>query len=98
MIALRHFLMNDPAARRHPLNVTRSDGAVVAHAVRVVDGSGEDVGDGLNSAVRMPRKARGIIFRHVIAKIVQKEKRIKVGCITEAECAAQMHARTITSW
>src|ERR1700686_376989 len=87
--------MNDAAARRHPLNVARSDGAVVAHAVAMLDGSGEDVGDGLDAAMRMPRKSRGIIFRNVIAKIVQKQKRIEIGSVAEAECAAQMHARAI---
>lgn len=41
---------------------------------------------------RMPRKTRGAIFRNVIAKIVQKEKRVEFGRVAEAECATQMHA------
>ena len=50
--------------------------------------------------VSMPRcgchgKPASIIFRNVIAKIVQKEKRIEVGSVAEAERAAQMHARAI---
>src|SRR5579863_4154597 len=41
---------------------------------------------------RRPRKARGAIFRNVIAKIVQNEKRVEFGRVAEAECATQMHA------
>ncbi len=91
-IALGHFLMNDAAARGHPLHVAGGDGAVVAHAVAVLDGSGEHVGDGLDAAMRMPGKSGEIVLGDVIAKIVEQEERIEVVGVAEAEGAAQMHA------
>ncbi len=84
--------MNDPAARRHPLHVTGGDGAAVPHAVAVLHRSGQDVGNGLDSAVRMPRKASQIILRNIIAEIVEQQERIEVAGVSEAERAAQMHA------
>ena len=93
LVALRHLLMDDAAARRHPLHVARGDGAAVAHAVAVLDGSREHVGDGLDAAVRMPGKAGQIVLGNVVAEIVQQQERIEVGRVAEAERAAQMDAR-----
>ena len=93
LVALGHLLVDDPAARRHPLDVAGGDGAVVAHAVAVLHGSGEDVGDGLDAAVGMPREARQVILRNVVAEVVEEQERVEVGCVAEAERAAQMHAR-----
>ena len=90
--------MDDAAARRHPLDVAGGDGAAVAHAVAVLDGSGEDVRDGLDPAMGMPGKARQVILRNVIAEVVEEEERIEVGGIAEAERAAQMHARAFERW
>ena len=92
-IALGHLLVDDAAARGHPLHVAGGDGAVVAHAVAVLDGSGEDIGDGLDPAMRVPRKAREIILGNVIAEIVEEQEGIEIGRIAEAERAAQVHAR-----
>ncbi len=92
LVAFRHFLMDDPAARRHPLDVAGGDGAVVSHAIAVLHGSGEDIGDGFNSAVGVPREARQVILRNVIAEIVEEQKRVEVGRITEAKRTAQVYA------
>ena len=92
-VALGHLLMDDAAARRHPLHVAGGDGALVSHAVAVLHGSGKDVGDGLNPAMRMPRKAGKIILRNVVAEVVQKQERVEIRRVAEAEGAAQMHAR-----
>ena len=93
-IALGHLLMNDAAARGHPLHIARGDRAVVAHAVAVLDGPGENVGDRLDSAMRMPGKAREIILGNVVAEIVEQQKRIEIGGIAKAKSAAQVHARS----
>ena len=61
------------------------------------DGPGEDVRDGFNPAMRMPGKAREIILGNVIAEIVEQEKGIKVGCVSETEGAAEMNARAFES-
>src|SRR6202022_1211119 len=93
LITLGHFLVDDPATCGHPLNIASSDGAAVADAVAVLHGSGEDIGDGLNAAMRMPGEARQVILRNVIAEVVEKQERIEVGCIAESECAAQVNSR-----
>src|SRR6266436_10105461 len=86
--------MDDAAAGGHPLDVTGGDGAAIAHAVAMLDGPGKDVRDGLNATVRMPRKARQIILRNIVTKIVEQEERVKVRGVAEAERAAQVYART----
>src|SRR5271156_3248955 len=82
--------MDDAAAGGHPLDVAGGDGAFVTHAVAVVDGTGEDVGDGLDAAVGMPGEAGEIVLGHVVAEVVEEEERIEVGSVAEAEGAAEM--------
>src|ERR1051326_3564438 len=97
LITFRHFLVNDAAARGHPLNITGTDGAAVSHTVPVIDISREDVRDGLDPAVRVPRKPGQIVLGHVIAKIIEQQKRIEVLGIAETERAPQMHAGALDS-
>src|SRR6266436_649659 len=60
----------------------------------MLDGPGKDVRDGLDAAMRMPRKARQIIFGNIVTKIVEEKERVKVRSVAEAKRAAQVHART----
>ena len=90
--------MDDAAPRGHPLDIAGGDGAAVAHAVAVLDGPGEDVGNGLDPAMRMPRESGQIILRDIIAKIIEQEERVELGRVAEAERAAQMHARAFEGW
>ena len=85
--------MKDAAACRHPLHVAGAHLAAVAEAVAVFDGAREHIGDGLNPAMRMPRKAREIRVGIVVAEIVEQQERIEVARIAKAKCAAQLHAR-----
>ena len=66
---------------------------LVPHAVAVIHGAGEDVGNGLDSAVRVPGKPCQIVFRNIIAKIIEEQKGIEIGSVAEAEGTAQMYAR-----
>jgi hypothetical protein len=84
--------VDDAPAGSHPLHIAGADGAAIPHAVSVLHGASEDVCDGLDSAMGMPWEPCQIILRNVIAEIVEEEKWIKVGCVAEAERAAQMHA------
>jgi len=77
-ITLRHFLVQDAAARRHPLHIAGTHLALVAQAIAVLNRTGQHVSNGFNPAVRMPRKSGQIIFRIVVAKIVQQQKRIEI--------------------
>ncbi len=61
----------------------------------MLDRTGQDIGDGFNSAVGVPREAREIVLRNVVAEIVQKEKRIEVRCIAETKRPAQVNSRAL---
>src|SRR5262245_28165306 len=87
--------MNDPAARRHPLDIAWCDYAAIPDAVAVLDRSGKHISNCLDPAMGMPRETGRIILRLVVSKIVQKQKRIEVGCIAETESATKVHARTL---
>src|SRR5579872_4726808 len=84
--------MDDAAARRHPLHVAGSDSSAIPHAVAVLHGAGEDIGDGFDAAVGVPREARQVVLWNVVAEVVQKQERVEFGGVAEAECAAQVHA------
>ena len=92
-VALRHLLMQDAAAGRHPLHVAGAERAAVAEAVAVVDRAGEHVGDGLDAAMRMPREAGEVVVRVVVAEIVEQQERIELAGVAEPKRAAQLHAR-----
>src|SRR2546430_17282464 len=53
-VALRHLLMEDPAAGGHPLPITGSQGALVTEAVTVGHRPREGVGDGFDPAMGGP--------------------------------------------
>src|SRR5262245_27113243 len=93
--AFRHFLMEEAAAGRHPLDVAGTQRAAIAEAVAVIHRPGQDIGDGLDSAVRMPRKSGAIVLRALVAEIVEQQERIEVSGIAEAERPAQLHPRPL---
>src|SRR5450755_846798 len=94
MIALRHLLVNDATAGRHPLYISSADYPAVANAVPMRNGSGQHVSDRLDSPVRMPRESCQIVLRNIVAEIIQQEERIELFCVFKAEGSAKMHART----
>ena len=95
VVPFRHLLVQDAAARRHPLHVASAHFALIAQAVAVFDGAGKNVGDRLNPSVRMPRKSGQVIPRIVVAKIIQQKKRIEILRLAEAERALQLDARAL---
>ena len=94
-IALGHLLMDDATPRRHPLDVTGSDGPAVPEAVTVLDGPRKDVRDGLDAPVGVPWETRQVILRPLIPEVVEQQERVEVGRLAEAEGATQVHARTL---
>src|SRR5262249_32474037 len=82
-VALRHFLVDYPAAGSHPLNVARADDATITHAVAVFDFAGKHVSYRLNASMRMPRKSVEIVLGDVVPKVVQQQKRIEFGGIAK---------------
>ena len=47
------FLMHDAGAGRHPLHITRTDGAAIAGGIAMVHFAAVDNGHGLEAAMRM---------------------------------------------
>src|SRR5215467_5515710 len=92
-ISLRHFLVQNPAPGRHPLHVAGAELAPVSQTVAVIDASRQHMRDGLDAAVRMPRKSCAIVFRTIVAEVVEQEEWIEFARIPEAEGATQLHAR-----
>ena len=97
-VALRHFLMQDAAAGGHPLHVAGAEIAAIAEAVAVLDGTGQHISNGLDAAMRMPRKPGAVIFRPVVAEIVQQQERIEFARVAEAEGAIELDARAFDGW
>jgi hypothetical protein len=58
----------------------------------VLDGALQDVRDGLDAAMRVPRKAGQVIGRPLIAEIVEEEERVVLARVAEPERAAELHA------
>ena len=57
--------------------------------------SREHVGDGLNSAMRVPRKSLQVIGWIVVAEIIQQQERIELLGLAEAEGAFELYARAL---
>ena len=85
--------VEDAGAGGHPLGVAVGDGPATAVAVLVVEGSVDDVGDGLEAAVGVPRGAlrltRGVLH---LAHLVHHHERVEVGEVDAGEGAADREA------
>jgi hypothetical protein len=95
LIALRHFLMDDATPGSHPLNIAGRDRAPVSKTVAVLHRAGEDVRDGLDAAVGMPREAREVVRWHIVPKVVKQQERVVIGRLAKTERPAQVHACTL---
>ena len=91
-VALRHLLVHDAAARRHPLHVARAEAAAIPEAVAVLDAARQHVGDRLDAAVRVPREPGEKVVRVVVAEVVEQQERIEFRRVAEPERALQPHA------
>ena len=93
-VSLRHFLVENPPAGRHPLHVAGAELAPVPQTVAVIDASRQYIRNRLDAAVGMPGKSGAIVFRTIVAEVVEQEEWIELAGIPEAEGATQLHART----
>jgi hypothetical protein len=64
----------------------------------VLDGAGEDIGDGLDAAMRMPGESFEIVLGILVAEVVEEEKRVKVFGLAEAEGALEADACSFKGW
>src|ERR1700732_2354127 len=97
LVPLGHLLMYDAAARRHPLNVSRTDNPLVSHTVAMLDGPCQHIGDRLDATMGMPRESGKVILWDVVAKIVEEEERIEVGGAAKSKSPPQMHSGAFQS-
>jgi hypothetical protein len=95
LIALGHFLMENATTGSHPLHIASGHFAFVAQTVGVLDRTGEHIRDRLDPAMWMPGESRQVIFRILIAEVVQQQEGIEFLRFTEAESALQFHARAL---
>jgi hypothetical protein len=79
VIPLRHLLVDDAAAGRHPLHIPRCNYSAVAQAVAMVHFSSYDICDGFNATMRMPGEALQIVGGVIAAKIIQEEEGVELG-------------------
>jgi hypothetical protein len=79
VIPLRHLLVDDAAAGRHPLHIPRCNYSAVAQAVAMVHFSSQDICDGFNAPMRMPGEALQIVGGVIAAKIIQEEEGVELG-------------------
>ena len=94
-ITFWHFLVQNAAARGHPLDVSGGHAALVAQAVAVRYLPGQHICDGLDSTMRVPRKPGKIIRRIVVPEIVQQQKRIELLRLPKAKRPLQLYPRPL---
>src|SRR5262245_63701893 len=83
--------MVDAAAGRHPVACAGPGRAAIAEAVAVLHRARQDIGDGLDAPVRMPRKSGAIVLWALVAEIIEQQERIEVAGVSEAEGPPQLH-------
>ena len=80
--------VEDPGAGGHPLGVAVGDHPAAAVRVGVLEDAVDHVGDGLEPAMRMPRRAlrlaRGVVD---LAHLVEMDERVEVGEVDAGERA-----------
>jgi hypothetical protein len=92
LIAFGHFLVNDASARRHPLDIARPNSAAVSQTIRMFNGAGQDVRDGLDTPVRVPGKAGEVVIRYVVSEVIKQQERVELGRVAEPESTPQTHS------
>ena len=55
----------------------------------------QEIGDGLDAPVRVPRKALAEVLRLVGAKVIHHEERVEVWHLVVTEHTAKVHARAL---
>jgi hypothetical protein len=94
LVAFGHFLVNDASARHHPLDIALPNSAAVSQTIRMFNGAGQDVRDGLDTPVRVSGKAGEVVIGNVVSEVIQEQERIELGRVAEPESPAQTHPGT----
>jgi hypothetical protein len=95
--ALWHFLVNDPAAGCHPLNLVRVDDSGISYTVSVLDSAVKHVRYCFYAAVGVPRKAGDVISLVIRMEVIQQQERIQFWDMLISESALQTYAGALES-
>src|SRR3984957_3749295 len=88
--------VQDPAARGHPLGVAVGDQAAAAVGVLVAEHAVDDVRDGFEPAVRVPRRALGLTRRVLhLAHLVHVDERVQLPQVHAGERPADRETLTL---
>jgi signal transduction histidine kinase/CheY-like chemotaxis protein len=88
--------VQDPAARGHPLGVAVGDQAAAAVGVLVAEHAVDDVRDGLEPAVRVPRRALGLTRRVLdLAHLVHVDEGVQLSQVHAGERPADRETLTL---
>ena len=90
-----HFLVDDPAPRRHPLDIPGGDNALVSHTVPMFHISPENISDCLNAPMRMPGKTLHKVLRIVGPEVIQQQKRVKHRHLAESKHPFEVNPGTL---
>src|SRR5581483_12394524 len=69
-----------------------AEAAAIPEAVTVFHRPGQDVGDRLDAAMRVPRKPRKVVGGPIVSEIIEQQKWIELGRLAESERTLQLDA------
>ena len=95
LLLLGHLRVHEATARRHPLHAARHEHALVAMVVAMAHAAIQHVGDRLEAAMRVIRKAGDVVFGLVRAELIEQQKRIEIRKLRLPDHARELHARPI---
>jgi hypothetical protein len=95
LLLLRHLGVNDSAACGHPLHRSAHQVPAVAEMILVQHVAVEQVGHGLEAAVRVRRKAGNVVVGVVRRKLVEHQERVDAQVLRTPEAAAKLHSGAV---
>jgi hypothetical protein len=64
----------------------------------MLDGAGEDIGDGFDAAVRVPGETFEVVLWMLVPEVIEEEERIEIFGFAEAEGALEADACSFEGW
>ncbi len=85
--------VEDPGTGGHPLCVAVGDDSAPAVRIAVLEDTVDHVGDGLEAAMRMPRRSLGLAGGVLdLAHLIEVDERVEIGELDAVECPADREA------
>jgi len=77
LLPFGHFLVNNPAAGSHPLDISRRNRPLVPHTVPMLNLAIKHIGNRLDPSMGVPWKTSDIVIGIIRMKIIEEEKGIE---------------------